>query len=152
VKRALVVLPCIPFLGEKIKRIGSKLDVKVVFSSKYTLRSKLVHFKPRESVINKAVIYRIPCECGHCYVGERGRTVYIRINKHQNSIKKKVPDISKLPEHHFNTGYRILFEETEIIGKAHNWRARKIHEAAARWQRSLQRPECRDGPYLETSY
>jgi hypothetical protein len=49
----------------------------------------------------------------------------------QNSIKKKDPDISKLTEHHFNTGHRILWEETEIIGREPNWKARKKHEAAA---------------------
>jgi hypothetical protein len=54
-----------------------------------------------------------------------------RIIEHQKSIIKKDPDISKLTEHHFNTGHRILWEETEIIGREHNWKARKIHEAAA---------------------
>jgi hypothetical protein len=73
------VLRYLPRLGEKIKGIRSKLDVKGVFSSKNTLRSKLVHIKSSEPVINEAVIYRIPCECGHCYVGETGRTVDIRI-------------------------------------------------------------------------
>jgi hypothetical protein len=56
--------------------------------------------------------------------------VDIRIKEHQNSIEKKDPDISKLTEHHFNTGHRILWDETKIIGKEPDWRARKINEAA----------------------
>jgi hypothetical protein len=51
--------------------------------------------------------------------------------EHQKPIKKKDPGISKLTEHHLNTGHQILWEETEITGKESNWRPRKIHEAAA---------------------
>jgi hypothetical protein len=90
-------------------------------------------------------------------IGETERTVDVRINEHQNSIKKKDPDISKLTEHHFNTGHRILCDETEIIGREPNWRAQKIHEATAilkvfKIARSFQFPKCRDIPYLETNY
>ena len=96
-----------------------------------TLRSKLVHFKPREPIINKNVIYNIPCECGHSYIDETRRTLETRVREHKQSLQKRDPDISKLAEHHYTTGHRIKWEETSVIGRETNWRARKVHEAAA---------------------
>ena len=54
----------------------------------------------------------------------------MRLNEHKKSIGKRDPDISKLCEHHYETGHRILWEDAEILGYEQHWRARKIQEAA----------------------
>jgi hypothetical protein len=127
---ANIILPYVPRLGEKIKNIASKFDIRVVFSSKDTLRSNLVNFRPNKvKGTQKEVIYKIPCECGRSYIGETGRTFDVRLNEHKRSLKKGDPDISKLCEHHFNTGHRFLWDKAKVIGKEQHFRARKVHEA-----------------------
>jgi len=128
---ATIVLPYIPRLSEKIKKLGNKNNIRVVFKSKETIKSKIVNFKPKSKKLSpKEVIYNIPCECGKSYIGETGRTVEVRLKEHQASVKKCDPDISKLTEHKLKTGHRFKWEDVKVIGKESNWRKRKIHEAA----------------------
>jgi hypothetical protein len=58
-----LVIPYIARHGEKISRIAMKVNIRTVFTSKSTLRNKLVHFKPKSDNPTKGVIYKIPCEC-----------------------------------------------------------------------------------------
>lgn len=127
---ATIKFPYLPVLGEKIKRLANKANLRVVFSPRETIRSTLVNFKPKSKPIKKDVIYKIPCECSKSYIGETGRTLEIRLKEHQTSIKKRDPDISKLCEHFYKTGHRLLWDEAKVIGHETHWRARKIHETA----------------------
>jgi hypothetical protein len=127
---ATVILPYMPLLGEKIKRIGKNCNIRVVFSSKETMRAELVRFKPKSKTIKKDVIYKIPCECSKSYIGETGRALETRLSEHQRNLKKGDPEVSKLCEHHFNTGHRFLWDQTKIIGREQNIIARRFHEAA----------------------
>jgi hypothetical protein len=127
--QATIKLPYIPSLSEKIKRIGSKHNIRMVSSSQDTLRSHLVKFKPKAKVMKKELIYKIPCECSKSYIGETGRTLEVRLSEHKRSLKKGDPELSKLCEHHFYTGHRFLWEQAKVIGQEKNWRARKVHEA-----------------------
>jgi hypothetical protein len=61
-------------------------------------------------------MYLIPRECSKQYIGETGRAFAVRLKEHKNSIKKKDPNISKLCEHHYYKGHRILWDQAEIIG------------------------------------
>jgi hypothetical protein len=102
-------LPYVPRLGEKIKRIAAKSNIRTVFISNNTLRSQLVQFKPKsDNLLSKKVEYSIPYECSKQYIGETRRAFDVRLKGHKNSIKKKDPDVSKLCEHHYYTGHRIL--------------------------------------------
>jgi hypothetical protein len=75
-------------------------------------------------------VYSIPCECSKQNIGETGRAFDVRLKEHKNSIKKKDPDVSKLCEHHYHTGHRILSDQAEITGHEQHWKTRKFHEAA----------------------
>ena len=125
-----ITLPYIPRLSEKIRKIGNKANIRIVFSSNNTLRNQLVNFRPKSQKRDKEVIYSIPCECSKNYIGETGRPLEVRLKEHQYSLKKRDPDVSKLCEHHFTTGHRFLWDQAEIIGQEQNWKARKVHEAA----------------------
>ena len=127
---ATITLPYIPRLSEKMRRIGNQANIRIVFTSKNTLRNQLVNFKPKSQNQQKEVIYSIPCECSKSYIGETGRSLEVRLKEHQYSLKKRDPDVSKLCEHHFTTGHRFLWDQAEVIGHEQNWRARKVHEAA----------------------
>ena len=127
---ATITLPYIPRLSEKMRRIGNQANIRIVFTSKNTLRNQLVNFKPKSQNQQKEVIYSIPCECSKSYIGETGRSLEVRLKEHQYSLKKRDPDVSKLCEHHFTTGHRFLWDQAEVIGHEQNWKARKVHEAA----------------------
>jgi hypothetical protein len=136
-----LIIPYIARLGEKISRIAKKINIRTVFTSKSTLRNKLVHFKPKSDTPTKGVIYKIPCECGKVYIGETGRTLtddyrsfirlpildyrsfmfLTRLQEHKRSVQKRDPDISKLAEHAITMGHRFLWTDAEIIGRETNW-------------------------------
>jgi hypothetical protein len=84
-----LVIPFIARLGEKISRIAKKVNIRTVFTSKSTLRNKLVHFNPKSDNPTKGVIYKIPCECGKAYIGETGRTLDMRLQEHKRSVQKR---------------------------------------------------------------
>lgn len=126
---ATMVLPYIPRLSEKIQRIAKQANVRAVFSSRDTIRSRLVKFKPKQEKIDKAVVYAIPCECGKFYVGETGRDLKTRIKEHQKSVTKDNPDLSKLTEHAHKYDHRFLFNDTRVIAREEKWRERKVQEA-----------------------
>jgi hypothetical protein len=127
---ATIVLPYVPRLSEKIRRIAGRKNIRTVFTSRDTIKSRLVRFKPKMKPINKDVIYAIPCECGKLYIGETGRTLEVRLQEHQKSIEKRDPDVSKLCEHYYKTGHRFLWDEAKVIGHEEKKTARKVHEAA----------------------
>jgi hypothetical protein len=125
------VLPYILRLSENIKKLGNENNIRVVFKSKETIKSKKGNFKPKsKKLFPKEVIYNIPCECGKSYIGETVRTVEVRLKEHQVSIKRCDTDISKLTEKNVTTGHRFKWDDVKVIGKESNWRKRKIHEAA----------------------
>ena len=86
----LLLLPYVPGLSERIKRVCQPLRVKTVCRSRGTLRSALVRVKqPREDRKKKGVIYEVPCkdcECG--YIGETSRTLEKRLSEHKNGVKE----------------------------------------------------------------
>jgi hypothetical protein len=125
-----LIIPYIARLGETISRIAKKINIRMVFTSKSTLRNKLVHFKPKSDTPTKGMIYKIPCECGKVYIGETGRTLDTRLQEHKRSVQKRDPDISKLAEHAITMGHRFLWTDAEIIGRETNWKAREFQEAA----------------------
>jgi hypothetical protein len=116
--------------GEKISRIAKKINIRTAFTSKSTLRNKLVHFKPKSDTPTKGVIYNIPCEFGKAYICETGRTLDMRLQEHKRSVQKRDPDISKLAEPAITIDHRFLWTDAEIIRRETNRKARKFQEAA----------------------
>jgi hypothetical protein len=52
-------------------------------------------------------IYSIPCECGRVYIGQRGRTLQLRIKEHNRHIILAQPDKSAVAEHSINQDHII---------------------------------------------
>ena len=125
---ALVVIPYVPDLSEKIIRLGARANIRVVCKSGDTLRTRLVKFKPRQET-NKEVIYSIPCQCGKEYIGETGRPLTTRVKEHRAALKKGETTTSKLVEHAWNTEHDFMWDQAKPIGRETRWKARKCHEA-----------------------
>ena len=70
-KPATLYLPYIKGVSEKIEKQVKPLNIRTVFSTRSTLGSHLTAVKSkiaRDCI--KGVVYQVPCECGHVYIGE----------------------------------------------------------------------------------
>ena len=59
-----IIIPYVKGLSEDIRRVCRKFDIKVVFRSGVSLRSKFSKVKDKlPSDQNSNVVYRVPCSC-----------------------------------------------------------------------------------------
>jgi hypothetical protein len=129
-----ISIPYLPGLSEKIKKLGYRKNIRIVFNSNTTLRQDLVHLKPKNiNNCNKNCIYSIPCSCGQNYIGETGRPLQIRINEHKNYVNnpRRYPN-TKIVEHLMNKNLNehiIKWDETIVIGREKKSKKRKVQEA-----------------------
>ncbi|PSN46032.1 hypothetical protein C0J52_15799 [Blattella germanica] len=77
------VIPYIPGVSEKLKKIGNKFGIRTSFKSHTTLCSILTKTKsPNEQQESKNCIYNVPCECGKQYIGgSTGRPLQTMIER-----------------------------------------------------------------------
>ncbi|KAI4481669.1 hypothetical protein M0804_009190 [Polistes exclamans] len=77
------------------------------------------------------LVYKIPCVCDKCYIGQTKQKLKKRLEQHKNdckSINAQKSNITALAEHHFITGHNFKFDETDILDKEDNWYKRNISE------------------------
>ena len=77
------------------------------------------------------MIYRIPCECSACYIGQTKQKLSKRLSQHKNDCKitnMQRENKTALAVHHFNTGHKFSFEDTKILDIEPNWFKRNISE------------------------
>ncbi|KAJ4427829.1 hypothetical protein ANN_25608 [Periplaneta americana] len=74
-------------------------------------------------------VYKIPCECGKCYIGQTGRTIMERCKKHQSCMRLYYPDKSAVAQHSLETGHKIDFSATSILDKTSGYWDLVIKEA-----------------------
>jgi hypothetical protein len=74
-------------------------------------------------------VYRIPCECSRVYTGQTGRSVDIRLKKHQRHIRLEHPDKSTIAEHSIDQGHRIQFNNSSILASKTRYIDRIVREA-----------------------
>jgi hypothetical protein len=126
-----ICTPYVPGLSERIKKICTKVNIRTVFSSKNTLKSRLVNTKPKSlETYKKDVIYSIPCECGLNYIGETSRPLEVRVREHQRRVEQRDPGSSKLADHALEERHNITWDDAKVIGRETQWKKRQIHEAA----------------------
>ena len=66
-------------------------------------------------------VYEIPCECGHVYIGQTGRTVRERISEHERDLRMQYFDKSAVAQHALENNHHIGFDETRLIDRARNY-------------------------------
>jgi hypothetical protein len=125
-----VVIPYVQGLSEKIQRLGREVNVRVVCSSRDTLKSTLVRTKPDvKKSMNKNVVYSIPCMCEKEYIGETSRPLEVRVNEHRQKIEKKDEGYSRLVDHALNSKHQIRWDEARVLGRESHYKKRRILEA-----------------------
>ena len=116
-------------LGEKLERACRDISVRLVFSSKRTLRSLLLNVKSKRNMDKvKGVVYKIDCECGHTYIGETGRTMEVRMKEHKWAVR--YDDVNNgIAVHANRTRHSIQWESAQVVEVEQNWSKRRIKEA-----------------------
>ena len=112
-----ISLPYVQGLSEGIRRVLSKLGIKVSFYPYSTLRQILV--KPKDPVPpdhQKGVVYKISCkDCHQSYVGQSGRSLLHRLKEHKRAVSHADSNASALAEHVAKSGHEIDWDNAEIL-------------------------------------
>ena len=139
-------LPYIRQMEQPLKKLCSKLKIKLIFNKGRTLKNILAsHRPPIHDLCKKNVIYRASCggndgeSCDTVYVGETSRQLGTRMNEQATGCiraKKtgKVKDKDKrydlgLQKHALDHNHIFNLEEAEILDQEKHWKKRKILEA-----------------------
>ncbi|KAJ4429872.1 hypothetical protein ANN_22076 [Periplaneta americana] len=121
----------IPFYGPisgKISRMLRKHGIKTIHKPPTMIQNLLRPVKD-DLGLRTPGVYRIPCECGKCYIGQTGRTIMERCKEHQRSIRLYYPDKSAVAQHSLETGHKIDFSATTILDKTSGYWDLVIKEA-----------------------
>ena len=85
--KSTAVMPYIKEVPEPFRRHLQQQEIRTVFKSDTTLRSRLVRQKdPADPNKQDDVVYKIRCTCGKVYIGETGRSMQERMKEHDSDI------------------------------------------------------------------
>ena len=85
--KSTAVMPYIKEVPEPFRRHLQQQEIRTVFKSDITLRSRLVRQKdPADPNKQDDVVYKIRCTCGKVYIGETGRSMQERMKEHDSGI------------------------------------------------------------------
>lgn len=143
-KEKTTVVPYIHKFSHKLKKIGNRAQVRVVFSAPEKLGKlcKRVNdeFTPKKCSIKhenkfvacqEGVIYSIPLSCGKQYVGQTGRCVNERLREHNITVYNTVK--GHLGIHCRDCESKTcqpFFQQTKVLSRHPNTLTREIIEAA----------------------
>ena len=124
-----VSMPYVRGVSERIAKSLSKANIKIAHKAGPSLRQTLSHLKDRPSFAKrKGVIYKIPCNCGKCYVGETYRHVGKRLSEHQSDVRNS-SQRSALTTHNESCSQQIDWSSTTILASVSRWQQRLCREA-----------------------
>jgi hypothetical protein len=112
-----IVVPYIPGLSEKFSQSCSNLaKVRVAFKTQQTLRSLLMHVKPKCEPALRNCVYRVPCaDCASIYIGQTKRHAPKRLSEHDDSVFKAFD-----PEKCDTNGYQLA-QHAHELGHKFDW-------------------------------
>jgi hypothetical protein len=126
-----IILPWIPGVSPKLKKVYRKAGYKVVFKSGRNL-STILTAKNKTKLPNNSYpgIYKIPCSCGITpYRGETKKKVSTRTKEHQTNTEKQEWSKSAVALHSKDCHGNIQFDNTETVKVIYNKFDRKVREA-----------------------
>ncbi|CAG5073408.1 Protein of unknown function [Cotesia congregata] len=124
--------PFIPGLSHKINNCFIGTNVRLAYYN--VTKIKFLYSKLKDPVLQDqraGVVYKIPCSCELCYIGQTKQYSKNRIQQHENSCPDvKILDNNKtaLALHYFDSGHRFKFDEVKILDLENNWHKRSVSE------------------------
>lgn len=103
------VVPYFHGFSHSLKALGAKFNVNVVFKTDFRLDRLTPFTFRREGCCGKKhrdpsvscvaeVVYKIPFDCGLCYVGQTGRCLNDRLAEHKRNVRNRAQS-SELANH-----------------------------------------------------
>ncbi|XP_015118562.1 uncharacterized protein LOC107042164 [Diachasma alloeum] len=130
--RSCFRFPLVRGLSQRLNRCLRSTDSKLVF---YNLRSVGDLYSKLKDPIpllpRSEVVYKIPCECDNCYIGQTRQRLGARIRQHRydcapRDLLKK--EKTALATHCFDKDHRFKFEDVSILDTESHWVKRNIAE------------------------
>ncbi|XP_070518870.1 uncharacterized protein [Cardiocondyla obscurior] len=123
-----VVLPYIQDIIERISKVLSKHNLKVIYKPQRKIHQLLPNPKDQRPRLDKPGVYKIPCTCGKVYIGETGRKISTRIKEHQRCVKFRYFSQSTLAEHWIETGHSVQYDKATTLAPSQEYFTRKHRE------------------------
>ena len=124
-----IMIPWIPILGPKLRRIFKKHNVKTIFTSSPNLKSLLCDNKSKLPLNSQPGVYKLDCSCGSSYIGETKKKISTRLQEHQRDILKERWASTGCSEHAQNCEGTFEWDSNVTIAVENKYRLRKIREA-----------------------
>ncbi|KAI4475426.1 hypothetical protein M0804_014325 [Polistes exclamans] len=122
--KKIIRFPFIKPLSNRINKCFKNTNVKLVFYNLVKIKSIYTKLKDKDNKLEQSnLVYKIPCECEQCYVGQTKQKLKKRLDQHRNDSKPRnaqKTNTTALAEHHFKTGHIFKFDETKILDKEDN--------------------------------
>jgi hypothetical protein len=117
-------------VSEKFKCTGNQYKIRTIYRMKDTLKSSLMITRPQRDPQQMAqCVYSISCGCGRSYIGETGRPLAVWLCEHRHNLKEGLLEKSKLAQHAYEEGPRVIWDEARILEVESNSRHRKYRES-----------------------
>ena len=114
-------LPYVAGLGEALRRVCRKHDIRTVFTTMDTLRRQLTRVKDTDPTLKESgVVYRIPCSCGLAYIGETNRSQETCLKEHQAACRRGEMEKSAIAEDTWMKQHNPEWGNISIIDQARN--------------------------------
>ena len=123
-------IPYVKGLSEEIRRILRNNNIGTVFKTEETLDWILTRVKdliPLEE--RPGIIYKITCICGDFYIEETRRSLTTRVKEHKAACRLAAFERSGVPEHAWQAGHEIEWDDVEILDMAKELQERKVKES-----------------------
>ncbi len=119
----------LPYLGpptEKIRRLLSEIDIKVVYGNPSTIFKNIPTPKvPMPLQHSSGLVYAIPCSCKKLYIGQTGREFDTRLQEHKAQFRNK-SNTSAFNKHF---AHQPKFEDAFIVCREPQITTREYKEA-----------------------
>ncbi|KAI4476983.1 hypothetical protein M0804_013163 [Polistes exclamans] len=123
--KKIIKFPFIKPLSNKISKCFKNTNVKLVFYNLVKINSIFTKLKDKVDKLEQSnLVYKTPCKCDKCYIGQTKQKLKKRLEQHKNDCKPtnaQKNNTTALAEHHFKTGHKFKFEKTAILDKEDNW-------------------------------
>nr|XP_021206294.2 uncharacterized protein LOC110385892 [Bombyx mori] len=124
--------PYMAELSNKLNRVFIGTHVRLAFYN--ILRVNSIYSKLKDPVNKQqqtGIVYKIPCSCDLCYIGQTRQYLSNRVKQHIYDCKNiNILKANKtaLATHHFDQHHNFEFDKIEILDKEMNWWKRNVSE------------------------